>query len=137
MGRCDSNRVQQPPGPPYQLTDCVAKLITPKYTLVLNLQKSRGDPIVMTLRTLRAPRACVSVITTANFAVVTLKGTPKGNALAGHDAPSPLLDNAIVAKGVCMSWTDELAQEISGKVLTDAAAREVVATDFGRMIVRN
>jgi cytokinin dehydrogenase len=36
-----------------------------------------------------------------------------------------------------MRWTDELAKEISGKVLTDAAAREAVETDFGRVIVRH
>jgi cytokinin dehydrogenase len=35
-----------------------------------------------------------------------------------------------------MSWADELAQEISGRVLSDDAAREAVATDFGRIIVR-
>ncbi len=35
-----------------------------------------------------------------------------------------------------MNWTDELAGEISGRVLTDEAAREAVATDFGRLIVR-
>ena len=35
-----------------------------------------------------------------------------------------------------MSWTNELAQEISGRVLTDDVAREVVATDFGRVMVR-
>jgi len=35
-----------------------------------------------------------------------------------------------------VSWTNELAQEISGKVLTDDGAREAVATDFGRVIVR-
>ena len=35
-----------------------------------------------------------------------------------------------------MSWTNELAQEISGRVLTDDAARDAVATDFGRVIVR-
>jgi len=35
-----------------------------------------------------------------------------------------------------MKWTDELAQETSGRVLTDAAAREAVATDFGRVVVR-
>ena len=35
-----------------------------------------------------------------------------------------------------MSWTDELAQEIPGRVLTDDATREVVATDFGRIVVR-
>ncbi|MGA3324883.1 MAG: FAD-binding protein [Terriglobia bacterium] len=36
-----------------------------------------------------------------------------------------------------MSWANELAREISGRVLTDDAAREAVATDFGRIIVRN
>ena len=35
-----------------------------------------------------------------------------------------------------MSWTNELAQEISGRVLTDDGAREAVATDFGRIMVR-
>src|SRR5208282_542726 len=35
-----------------------------------------------------------------------------------------------------MNWTNELAQEISGRVLTDDASREAVATDFGRIIVR-
>ncbi len=35
-----------------------------------------------------------------------------------------------------MSWTNELAREISGRVLTEDAAREAVATDFGRIIVR-
>jgi cytokinin dehydrogenase len=35
-----------------------------------------------------------------------------------------------------MSWTNELGQEISGRVLTDDAARDAVATDFGRIIVR-
>ena len=35
-----------------------------------------------------------------------------------------------------MSWAGELAQEISGTVLTDDAAREAVATDFGRIVVR-
>lgn len=35
-----------------------------------------------------------------------------------------------------MSWTNDLAQEISGKVLTDDAARDAAATDFGRIIVR-
>ena len=35
-----------------------------------------------------------------------------------------------------MSWADELAREISGRVLTDDAAREAMATDFGRIIVR-
>ena len=35
-----------------------------------------------------------------------------------------------------MSWINELAREISGRVLTDDAAREAVATDFGRIVVR-
>jgi cytokinin dehydrogenase len=35
-----------------------------------------------------------------------------------------------------MTWTNELAREISGRVLTDDATREIVATDFGRIIVR-
>ena len=35
-----------------------------------------------------------------------------------------------------MSWTYDLAQEISGRVLTDDAARDAAATDFGRIIVR-
>ena len=35
-----------------------------------------------------------------------------------------------------MHWTGELAKEISGRVLTDDAAREAAATDFGRIIVR-
>jgi cytokinin dehydrogenase len=35
-----------------------------------------------------------------------------------------------------VSWTNELAQEVSGKVLTDDGAREAVGTDFGRVIVR-
>ena len=35
-----------------------------------------------------------------------------------------------------MSWADDLRGEISGKVLTDDAAREAAATDFGRIIVR-
>src|SRR5580658_7517443 len=35
-----------------------------------------------------------------------------------------------------MSWANELAREISGRVLTDNAACEAVATDFGRLIVR-
>src|SRR5208282_1288915 len=35
-----------------------------------------------------------------------------------------------------MSWANELAREISGRVLTDDATRDVVATDFGRIIVR-
>lgn len=35
-----------------------------------------------------------------------------------------------------MSWTQDLAREIPGGVLTDDAARAAVATDFGRIIVR-
>ena len=35
-----------------------------------------------------------------------------------------------------MSWTGELAREVSGQVLTDDPARDSVATDFGRLIVR-
>jgi cytokinin dehydrogenase len=35
-----------------------------------------------------------------------------------------------------MSWADELAQELSGRVLADDATRDAVATDFGRIIVR-
>jgi cytokinin dehydrogenase len=35
-----------------------------------------------------------------------------------------------------MNWTRELAQENSGSVLTDDAACEAVATDFGRIVVR-
>ena len=35
-----------------------------------------------------------------------------------------------------MGWTNELGQEISGRVLTDDDAREAVATDFGRIVVR-
>jgi cytokinin dehydrogenase len=35
-----------------------------------------------------------------------------------------------------MTWTNELAQQISGQVLTDDASREAVSTDFGRIIVR-
>ena len=35
-----------------------------------------------------------------------------------------------------MSWADELARRISGRVLTGDAAREAVATDFGRVLVR-
>ena len=35
-----------------------------------------------------------------------------------------------------MNWTHELTREISGRVLTDDAAREAVATDFGRIVVR-
>ncbi len=35
-----------------------------------------------------------------------------------------------------MDWTNDLAKEVSGQVLTDDAAREAVAADFGRLIVR-
>ena len=35
-----------------------------------------------------------------------------------------------------MSWTNELAREISGRVLTDDASRDAMATDFGRIVVR-
>ena len=35
-----------------------------------------------------------------------------------------------------MTWSTELAGAISGQVLTDEAARDAVATDFGRLIVR-
>ena len=35
-----------------------------------------------------------------------------------------------------MTWTPELAREIRGQVLTDDAARDVAATDFGRVVVR-
>jgi cytokinin dehydrogenase len=35
-----------------------------------------------------------------------------------------------------MSWAEELAREVSGQVLTDDAARDAVATDFGHYIVR-
>jgi len=35
-----------------------------------------------------------------------------------------------------MSWANEMARGISGRVLTDDAAREAVATDFGRIVVR-
>jgi len=35
-----------------------------------------------------------------------------------------------------MSWAGELAREISGDVLTDDAARDAVATDFGRIVTR-
>jgi cytokinin dehydrogenase len=35
-----------------------------------------------------------------------------------------------------MSWANELAREISGRVLTDNAACEAMAMDFGRLIVR-
>ena len=35
-----------------------------------------------------------------------------------------------------MGWTDDLAQEISGSVLVDDATRDIVATDFGGIVVR-
>jgi len=35
-----------------------------------------------------------------------------------------------------MHWTEELAREISGKVVTDDAACDSAATDFGRVVVR-
>ena len=35
-----------------------------------------------------------------------------------------------------MHWSAELARQISGRVLTDDAARDAVATDFGRLVVR-
>ena len=35
-----------------------------------------------------------------------------------------------------MTWTAELAREISGQVLTDEAAREAASRDFGRVVVR-
>src|SRR5207249_5481580 len=35
-----------------------------------------------------------------------------------------------------MTWTSDLAREISGQILTDDSAREAVATDFGRLVVR-
>lgn len=35
-----------------------------------------------------------------------------------------------------MSWAEELAREIASRVLTDEGARESVATDFGRIVVR-
>ncbi|HUU12919.1 MAG TPA: FAD-binding protein [Terriglobia bacterium] len=35
-----------------------------------------------------------------------------------------------------MSWTAELAGEIEGQVLTDEATRDLMATDFGRVIIR-
>jgi cytokinin dehydrogenase len=35
-----------------------------------------------------------------------------------------------------MTWTAELAAEISGQVLTDDASREAASTDFGHVIVR-
>jgi cytokinin dehydrogenase len=41
-----------------------------------------------------------------------------------------------MVKGDGMSWTDELAKEISSAVLTDDASREVVANDFGRVVMR-
>src|ERR1017187_821994 len=35
-----------------------------------------------------------------------------------------------------MTWANDLAQEITGKVLTDEVARDAAATDFGRIVVR-
>ena len=35
-----------------------------------------------------------------------------------------------------MTWASDLAQEITGNVLIDEAARDAVATDFGRIVVR-
>ncbi len=35
-----------------------------------------------------------------------------------------------------MTWTEELAAEIAGQVLTDDATRDSASTDFGRVIVR-
>lgn len=35
-----------------------------------------------------------------------------------------------------MAWTEELAKEVTGPVLTDEAARKAVATDFGRIVER-
>jgi FAD/FMN-containing dehydrogenase len=35
-----------------------------------------------------------------------------------------------------MSWSEELAKLLTGQVLTDDAARDAVATDFGRLFVR-
>lgn len=35
-----------------------------------------------------------------------------------------------------MTWTAELAREIEGQVLTDQPTRDLMATDFGRVIVR-
>src|SRR5664279_5271247 len=39
-------------------------------------------------------------------------------------------------EGDRVSWTNDLKQEISGRVLNDPGALEGVATDFGRIIVR-
>ena len=35
-----------------------------------------------------------------------------------------------------MTWTSDLAREISGQVFTDDSAREAASTDFGRLVVR-
>lgn len=35
-----------------------------------------------------------------------------------------------------MSWTADLAREVSGQILADDASREAVSTDFGRIVVR-
>ena len=35
-----------------------------------------------------------------------------------------------------MNWSEELAREVKGQVLTDDASREAVATDFGRLVMR-
>jgi len=35
-----------------------------------------------------------------------------------------------------MTWTGDLEREIEGQVLTDEATRELMATDFGRVIIR-
>jgi len=35
-----------------------------------------------------------------------------------------------------MSWANDLGKEISGRVLTDDAACQAVATDFGRIVSR-
>src|SRR5207245_2453393 len=40
------------------------------------------------------------------------------------------------SEGGLMTWTSDLAREISGQVLTDDSAREATATDFGRLVVR-
>src|SRR5213593_371339 len=40
------------------------------------------------------------------------------------------------SEGELMTWTSDLAREISGQVLTDDSAREAASTDFGRLVVR-
>ncbi len=35
-----------------------------------------------------------------------------------------------------MNWSEELAKQVNGQVLTDETAREAAATDFGRLFVR-